>query len=83
MTIAVECGIIKTNKQIDKGDKQMNANRPNRIKKVFSKKKAIELMDNGFKLITTEPNLSKPDFDVYIFEASEELNRILYGQKSI
>lgn len=41
--------------------------------KIFSLKLARELCEQGFKIITTEPNREKPWLNVYIFEDSVEL----------
>lgn len=43
------------------------------LKKVFSRKLALELRKRGFKIVGTEPNTYKPQFDVYLFQQSEEL----------
>lgn len=42
-------------------------------RKVFSRKMALYLRQRGFKIIYTEPNTYKPQFDVYIFEDTKEL----------
>ena len=47
-----------------------------KIKKIFSKKLAYELRLQGCKLIGTEPNTYKPQFDVYLFEDNELLKTI-------
>lgn len=44
-----------------------------KTKKVFSKRLAIELRKRGFGILETEVNTKKPEFDVYIFESTAEL----------
>lgn len=44
-----------------------------KIKKVFSSKIANELCHMGFWIIGTEPNMIKPQYDVFLFEATDEL----------
>lgn len=44
------------------------------IKKIFSKQFAIYLRQKGFRIIGTEVNTYRPEWDVYLFEESEELN---------
>lgn len=46
-------------------------------KKIFSKKLAIYLRKQGCKIIGTEPNTYKPQFDVYIFEDNVKLQDAL------
>lgn len=46
-------------------------------KKIFKKQIARELRLRGLKIIRTEPNLYKPQFDVYIFEDTDELHNVL------
>lgn len=41
--------------------------------KVFTKKLAIKLREQGFKIVRTEVNSKKPQFDIYCFEDSKEL----------
>lgn len=60
----------------------MKANMPSKanntnIKKIFSKRLARELRFKGFVIVGTEPNKYKPQFDVYLFEDTEELHRAL------
>ena len=45
--------------------------------KIFTKRIAIELRKRNFKIIGTEPNYKKPQLDVYIFESSDELKKVL------
>lgn len=46
-------------------------------KKIFNRRLALELRKRGFNIIKTEPNFYKPEFDVYIFQDSGELQRAL------
>lgn len=54
----------------------MRANEVN-IQKIFSKKLALELRKRGFKIIGTEPNYKYPQFDVYLFEKSDNLSKAI------
>lgn len=38
------------------------------IKKIYTKKMAVYLRERGFKILGTEVNPNKPEFDVYLFE---------------
>lgn len=49
----------------------MRTNRTNETKRIYTKSVALELRKKGFKIIRTEPNENYPQFDVYIFEASD------------
>lgn len=49
----------------------------NNIYKIFSRAIAIELRKRGFKIIKTEPNYKKPEFDVYFFENTPEFIKVL------
>ena len=40
--------------------------------KVYTKKIAYELRKLGFKILRVEPNPHKPEFDIYIFESTED-----------
>lgn len=42
-------------------------------KKIFTKRMALYLRQCGLPIIRTEPNKCKPEFDVYIFKNSFEL----------
>ena len=44
-----------------------------KIKKVFTKKLAIYLRNNGFEIVKTEVNYKFPQYDVYVFEDTPEL----------
>lgn len=46
-------------------------------KKIFNRKLALKLRKKGFSIVKTEPNFYKPEFDVYIFEDSDELQSAL------
>lgn len=46
-------------------------------KKIFNRRVALSLRNLGFRIIKTEPNFYKPEFDVYIFENSDELQLAL------
>ena len=46
-------------------------------KKIFNRRLALELRKRGFEIIRTEPNFYKPEFDVYIFIDSVELQSAL------
>lgn len=43
------------------------------IKKVFSRKLAVYLREKGFKIIGTEINYKYPQYDVWLFEDTQEL----------
>ena len=57
----------------------MNANITNKAntKEIYSKRVALALRQKGFKMIGTKPNIYKPQFDVYIFESSQELKKAI------
>ena len=55
----------------------MKTNKTKKIKKVFTRKLAVELRERGFDIIGTEPNMYKPQFDVYLFEDTPELQQAL------
>ena len=46
-------------------------------KTIFTRKMAYELRKNGFKIIRTEPDKKHPEFDNYIFEDSEDLQKAM------
>lgn len=46
-----------------------------KVKKIYKKAIAIELRRLGFKIIGTEVNETKPEFDVYLFEDTEEFEK--------
>lgn len=47
------------------------------VKNIYSKRVAYELRKRGFKILRTEPSKFKPEFDVYIFENSQEFKKAL------
>ena len=47
------------------------------IFKVFSRKRALECITKGCKLLYTEPNRKKNWLSVFVFEDTEELHEIL------
>ena len=47
------------------------------IFKVFNPYIANALTKKGFKIIGTEPNFKKPQYDVYLFEDKAELRVVL------
>lgn len=46
-------------------------------KKIFNRRLALALREKGFDIIKTEPNFYKPEFNVYIFKDSDELQSAL------
>ena len=46
-----------------------------KILKVFSKKVAYELRKMGYRILYTEPNRNHPQFDVYVFENKNEIEK--------
>ena len=54
----------------------MKSNMSN-LKRIYTKSVALELRKRGFKIIRTEPNENKPEFDVYVFEETENLRKAL------
>lgn len=46
-------------------------------KKIFNRRLALALRERGFDIIKTEPNFYKPEFNVYIFKNSYELQSAL------
>ena len=48
-----------------------------KIKKIYTRRLAVELRRRGFNILATEPNPNKPEFDVYLFEDTSELQRAL------
>ena len=49
----------------------------NMEKVIYSKRIAIKLRELGFQIKRTEVNRSKPQYDCYIFELTEELQKTL------
>lgn len=60
----------------------MKSNMSNEIQKVFSRRVALELRKKGFKILKTEINYKRPQFDVYCFEKTEALEKELYGMST-
>lgn len=48
-----------------------------KIKKVYTKKIAIYLREHGFKIVGTEVNKKRPEFDVYLFEDTPSLEEAM------
>ena len=44
---------------------------------IFTKKMAYELRKRGFKILRTEPDINRPEFDNYVFEDSDELQKAM------
>lgn len=44
-----------------------------RAKKVFSRRLAVFLREHGCKIVGTEVNFKRPEFDVWLFEDDERL----------
>ena len=49
------------------------------IKKIYTKKMAVYLRKQGFKIIGTEVNENKPEFDVYLFENTPDFEAAMLG----
>ena len=49
----------------------------NLTKRIYTKSVALELRKRGFKIIGTEPNENRPEFDVYIFENNNSFKKAL------
>lgn len=59
-----------------KSNKANKSNKSNE-KKIFNKKLALKLRENGCEIVRTEPNKLKPQFDVYIFSDTPKLHEVL------
>jgi len=46
-------------------------------KKIFNRRLALALRQRGCEIIRTEPNRTKPQFDVYIFNDNPKLHKAL------
>lgn len=46
-------------------------------KPIFTKRIAYELRREGCKLLRVEPNWTKPQFDVYIFEEDDRFSKAM------
>ena len=42
-------------------------------KKVYTRRIAYELRLKGFKIIRLEPNPNRPEFNIYVFQSTPEL----------
>ena len=47
------------------------------IKKIYSRKLAIALRQKGFRIIGTEINPKRPEFDVYLFIDTPQLREAM------
>ena len=47
------------------------------IKKIYSRKLAIALRQKGFRIIGTEINSKRPEFDVYLFIDTPQLREAM------
>ncbi len=47
------------------------------IKKIYSRKMAIALRQKGFRIIGTEINPKRPEFDVYLFIDTPQLREAM------
>ena len=47
------------------------------VKKIYTRKMAVYLREQGFKIIGTEVNKNKPEFDVYLFKDSNNLREAM------
>ena len=43
------------------------------VKKVFSRRLAVFLREHGCKIVGTEVNFKRPEFDVWLFDDNERL----------
>lgn len=55
----------------------MKTKNTNKTKKIFKRSIALDLRNRGFKIVGTEPNKCKPQFDVYLFEDTDEFEKAL------
>ena len=55
----------------------MKTNETKKIKKIFTRRLALELRKRGFDIVATEPNPNKPQFDVYLFEDTPSFQKAL------
>lgn len=53
-------------------------------KKVFSRRLAMFLREHGCKIVGTEVNFKRPEFDVWLFEDNERLHEAfeLYSRRT-
>lgn len=48
-----------------------------KTKRIFTKRLAVFLRQNGCKIIKTEVNFKKPEHDVYVFEDTDKLQNLI------
>ena len=48
-----------------------------KTKRIFTKRLAIFLRQNGCKIIRTEVNFKKPEHDVYVFKDTDRLQDLI------
>lgn len=48
-----------------------------KLKKIYSIHMAVYLRKQGCKIVDTEVNINKPEFDVWLFEDNEKLHRAI------
>lgn len=48
-----------------------------KVKRIYTKKMAIYLREQGFKIIGTEVNKKRPEFDVYLFNDTPNLENAM------
>ena len=48
-----------------------------KTKRIFTKRLAVFLRQNGCKIIRTEVNFKKPEHDVYVFEDTDRLQDLI------
>lgn len=46
------------------------------VKKVFSRRLAVFLREHGCKIVGTEVNFKRPEFDVWLFEDDDRLHEV-------
>lgn len=51
----------------------------NNTKKIFNKTLAVYLREHGCKIIKVEVNKMKPEFDVWVFEDNDHLQKCIYN----
>lgn len=49
----------------------------NNVKKIFTRKMALYLRQNGLKIVGTEPNYKCPEFNVYLFLDTPQLREAI------
>lgn len=48
-----------------------------KTKRIFTRRLAVFLRQNGCKIIRTEVNFKKPEHDVYVFEDTDKLQDLI------